>query len=398
MAKWLTKLWQRIARWPGIAPLLFWAISLFLFLLHGWDVIGADGDLPFDASWYLRIARDGYLFDGDYNVQQNVAFFPMHPAVIAVVQSLGGISYGHAQLVGCAAMTLAACLLFHRVLLHEFGEPVAKMSIGLWVANPFAIYLFNGYSEAAFVVCVALLFYFLVVKPRMHWVVLAIIGASLARPYGIFLSLVFFLYVLHKWRWGREPKWLKVLFIHVPLTFAGYVGWSVYCDLRFGDPMATLHATAAWIGHSIPLTLDDLFMLEAPIKALRRLVTGDDLLDPVALGVIFFFGGICLFITYARRFSSGLALYGLLLPLMLLPIVAQAGGVYNAGRYELPYVVHYAALALLLVAVDRKLIRQDTPSLQLGESLPPIFYPVYLLFLSAFIRYTQYFFDRIWVS
>ncbi len=409
-----TAIWRRIVRAPVAAPILFWAISLALFIINGWDVIGVGGDMPWDASWYTRITRDGYVFDGDYSVQQNIAFFPLHPAVVAGVYRLTGMTLGHAQLFSCAAMTLGACLLFHRVLLHEFGEPVAKMSVGLWVANPFAIYLFNGYSEASFVLCIAAFFYFLLVRPRMHWVVVALIAASLARPYGIFLSTIFFLYVLRQWRRGRDPAWQKVLLIHVPLTVSGYVLWCLYCDIRFDDPMASLHAAGAWRGAINRLSFQGYMTLEAPLKAFRRFWTAEHLLDSVALGSTLFFGGFFLFLAFSRRFSMTLALYGLLLPLLVFRVAGGLAGVYNSGRYELPYIVHFTALAMLLLAFDRRFVRlgevpPDSQSVSgkvppgkvspdSQEPIPMAFYPVYLLFLAGFIRYTHYFFHSIWVS
>ena len=33
----------------------------------------------FDAGWYRRIALDGYYFEGRFDKQQNVAFFPAFP-------------------------------------------------------------------------------------------------------------------------------------------------------------------------------------------------------------------------------------------------------------------------------------------------------------------------------
>jgi hypothetical protein len=390
---------RRIVASTSFAPVLFWAISLSVFLIQGWDIIAAGAHLPWDASWYGRIVQEGYRFDGDYSAQQTVAFFPLHPGVVWVVHRLLGVSVGVAELVACATMTLAACLLFHRTLKHLLGEPVATMTVGLWVANPFAIYLFNGYSEAALVLCLAAFFWFLLVRPRMHWVVFAIIAASLARPYGIFLSLVFFLYVLHAWwRSGWDHSWRTVLLVHVPLTFTGYLGWALYCQLRFGDPLATLHATQAWTGAGMPLTVSGFLTLQAPLESVRGLFTGNTVLDPVATGAMLFFGGLLLFLAFARRFPLVLVLFGLLMPLLVLPVVGQRGGIMNAGRYELPYIVHFAALAMLLVGFDRRIVRADPLGDDTKPSIPLVFYPVYLLFLAAFARYASYIFNGIWVS
>lgn len=388
----------RIARWPSLPPLIFWAISLAVFWVNGGSVVGADHLLPFDSGWYARIVREGYSFDGNYGVQQDIAFFPLSPAFSALLHYVGGIQIDVAELMVSAAMTLASCLLLHRVLLQAFGEPVAKTAIGLWIANPFAIYLFNGYSEAVFLACIAAFFYFLTVQPRLGWAVLAIVGASLARPYGIFLALIFGVYVLWCWRRTGDTKWRNALLIHLPLSLTGYLLWALYCDWRYGDPLVTLHATEAWAGAGMPLTLRGFLSLEGPLEVLRRFATGDTFLDPVALGTLFFFGGLCLFVAWGRRFSPLLTLYGILLPIMVLPNIGQRGGVFNAGRYELPYFMHFAALALLLVTFERRLVRAGDPQAETDTSIPWAFYPIYLAFLSGFMRFTHYFFDGIWVS
>ncbi len=389
----------KLTRWPSFPVLGFFFMSLIAFVIAGWGIIGVAA-LPWDAGWYGGIALNGYAFDGDYSTQQNIAFFPLTPMITGLVRQLAGTAnIWSVQLFCAAAMTLASSLLLHRVALHLFGEPLAKMSIGLYLANPFAIYLFNGYSESVLILSIATFFYFLLVKPRMHWVTLSIIAASLARPYGIFLVVVFVLYLLTEWRWGKERKWEPVLLIHVPLSFAGYIGWCLYCDQRFGDPMASLHATQAWLGPQNPVTAYGLLVLDAPLQAIQDAVRSEVLADPVAVGAIFFCGGLALFVSHARRFPAALLLFGLLLPAMVYPgVIGQKGGVYNAGRYETVYFVHYIALAMLLLSLDRRVIRAEEPGAPGDTALPMIFYPVYVGFLAGFMRYAHYFFTEVWVS
>jgi len=93
-----------------------------------------------------------------------------------------------------------------------------------------------------------------------------------------------------------------------------------------------------------------------------------------------------------------LALYGLVLPILLFPVIVQRGALVNSGRYETPYFIHFVALALLVHAFDKRLVQDVQATPQTSRAMPLAFYPVYLLFLSGFIRYTHYYFDKIWVS
>ncbi len=50
----------------------------------------------FDAGWYGGIALDGYCFEGRFDKQQNVAFFPALPLLMrAVGYPLGAVRTRH---------------------------------------------------------------------------------------------------------------------------------------------------------------------------------------------------------------------------------------------------------------------------------------------------------------
>jgi len=371
--------------------LLLLAVPFLAFVAAGWPVVSTGDLLGWDSGWYAGIAMDGYKFDGDYAVQQNIAFFPGMPLLVAIFKAASGLPMGHAQIAVALGLTALTCWYVFRMARAWFGEPVATMSVGLFAAHPFALYFYNGYSEPTLVAGAAALLYYTLVDPRPPFAAAAVLLASLGRPYGIFLAGIFGLWALVRSRGGRDPVATQALLVWVPLSLFGYLGFTWYCDSRFGDPLASLHATAAWAGPFKTYDLLTILSLEAPIRALQAGVTAENLADPVMVGVLCFFGGLGSYLAMAKRFPPLVALYGVALPALLyLSQLSQRTGVNNSGRYSAVYFVHAMALALLLAG------RQ--PNEAKAERTPPLYYAVYALQLAFLIRYTRYFFAPIWVS
>lgn len=387
--------WLRVRLWW-----LLFALPLSLFAVAGGQTVADGGNLGWDSNWYASIATEGYRFDGDYGEQQNLAFFPLMPLLVALVRAVVNLPMGHAQIAVAAALTWATCWFMHATLRHLHGEAVATMAVGLFVAHPFALYLFNGYSEPAMVAPVAAMFYFLYVKPRPGWATVAVILASLARPYGVFVAAFLAAHMLQQWRWGKNPEWTRAVLLYLPLSVSGYLGFALYCGIRFGDPLASLHATAAWAGPFKHYDWQGVVALEAPIRAFFSGVAAQNLLDPVMVGVTVFGGGAAAMLACARQFPLAIRGFGLVLPLLLyVSQLSQRTGVNNAGRYSAVFFVHAAAVALLLRSLDRNLgsAVSAEPAAE-TQPLPPAFFVLYGLGLAALVRYTGYFFNGIWVS
>ena len=76
----------------------FWAISIFLCsrvvvalgLVFSQKYLPTTADwsagprwyhqlLQWDSEWYFRIATEGYLYNGDPTISQNIVFYPLYP-------------------------------------------------------------------------------------------------------------------------------------------------------------------------------------------------------------------------------------------------------------------------------------------------------------------------------
>lgn len=102
-------------------------------LLYSWD-----------TSWYLSLARHGYLG----NPHQAIRFFPLLPLTARMVAAVG-IPAATAILLVCWSAALGSAILLHRLVLSETGSPQTALRAA-WLSQlaPGAFVLVMGYSEA----------------------------------------------------------------------------------------------------------------------------------------------------------------------------------------------------------------------------------------------------------
>lgn len=206
-----------------------------------------------DAGWYGGIALEGYRFDGRFDQQQNVAFFPAYPMLMRA----GGYLFGafdarvtearrtaRVLWAGTFVSILAfgcAGLYLRRLAVETVGEDRASAAVLLLAAYPFAVFFSAAYTESLFLLgCVAAYHAF----GHRHWWRAAAWGAlvGFTRPNGCLLSVVLAcLAAEHLWR-NRRAHW------------AGYpIGRAVLAASTPGLAMLAHSAflkaeTGAWFG------------------------------------------------------------------------------------------------------------------------------------------------------
>jgi hypothetical protein len=156
----------------------------------------------FDAGWYGSIALDGYSFGGDFERQENIAFFPAFPLLMrAVGYPLGAFGPGLPRekrlvrllwggvAIALGAFAWAAAYLW-RLARDILGEDrAASHAVLLLAAYPFAVYFSAPYTESLFLLgTVAAVYHF----RREAWLPAGAWGllVGLTRPNGCFLSVV----------------------------------------------------------------------------------------------------------------------------------------------------------------------------------------------------------------
>jgi Mannosyltransferase (PIG-V) len=203
------------AAWAATAPV--WAVSRVSVILAGYFavlVIGFPGRPPFsffensfanlparwDTGWYVDIAANGYQWRDAARRQQNVAFFPAFPLTMQLGGALlGACRPGILQLEAQRRMLIAGWLValatfwFALVYVYRWSEAragpsVAKATITLLAAYPFAVFFSAPYTEPLYLLGAAATF---VHFERAEWVRCAGWGflLGLVRPNGVLVAI-----------------------------------------------------------------------------------------------------------------------------------------------------------------------------------------------------------------
>ncbi len=194
------------------------------------------GLLGWDASWYSRIAFDGYAGLG----RGALRFFPLLPVLARVLRAVPGVSAGTAVLVVSNVACLAALAVLYRLVVFELGdEACARRAVWILALAPPAFVLVMGYAES--LLLLTSLVAFLGFRQRRYG--LAIIGAflaGLARPPGILLAIPAAIEVVANWR--AVPRRERVLgvgtVLAAPAGTAAYLGWVQVTAGNFDLPLS----------------------------------------------------------------------------------------------------------------------------------------------------------------
>jgi len=208
-----------------------------------WKLLGR-----FDATWYVQIAESGYdpaiptRADGGL-ASTDLAFFPLYPALIAVLDPvLPGVAPVAALVISWLAGVVAAAGLY-ALGLHLRDRRTGIALAALWAVLPHAIVQSMGYTETLFTALAAWSLWALL---RGHWLVAGgLCGlAGLTRPTaGALVAAVVLaaaVAILRR-RDGWRP-WAAGLL--APLGLLGYLLWVGH---RLGRLDGYLHVQSdAW--------------------------------------------------------------------------------------------------------------------------------------------------------
>ncbi len=312
----------------------------------------------FDAGWYSSIALEGYSFDGDFNKQQNVAFFPAYPALQRVVgYPLGAFAPGGVPretrlarllwggvIISFLSFAWAAVYLW-RLARDTIGAARAPAAVALLSAYPFAVFFSAAYTESVFLLgAIGAIYHFRreELVPAAAWGFLV----GLTRPNGCFLSIVLACFIAERWWAERKISRFPNLQISKSLASAsapglGMLSFSAYVDRLTGDFFGWARLHEAW-GRS--------FEGLAPVvraygwltdEGLTRVVQGVPFDTLNSLGLIFV---LLMLWPIARRLGFAFAAFVLVnvVPPML------AGGVLSMGRLTATLFPVFIALAAVL--------------------------------------------------
>lgn len=217
----------------------------------------------FDAGWYGGIARNGYDWEGTFDRQSSIAFFPALPMLMRVV----GIPLGSSDrerpveirlariLWGGVLISLTAFLfaLWYLMKLGTLWIGADRSASAIWLlaCYPFAFAFSAPYTESLSLLAgVATVFHFL----RRDWKIATIWGllAGLARPNGFFLALPLGLIALQQvWHARRDGDlaWRRRGLASLTVACAPLLGmliFTVYLYALTDVWFAWRYSHAAW--------------------------------------------------------------------------------------------------------------------------------------------------------
>jgi len=262
----------------AIAPAAFLAV---------WLAAGG-GAFTWDSGWYRSVVNNGYMFNGDITQQQNVAFLPGYPLLIAALHRLSPLGVVTAQQVVCLVGYLVGAWCFVRHFEERYGRPQAWTTIVLWTLMPFSIYFMNGYSESIFFATCGL-FFLLADRGHLRLACLALSWGLITRPYALALLPVLGWIVLQRERHAHADiriaglRSIAGLLQLAPWVLIFPIAFTAYHYVNFGDSMLYSNALHAWSAPEDPLTTKLLSIAMASATALWRFATEGSLPDPQQL-------------------------------------------------------------------------------------------------------------------
>ncbi len=196
-----------VRQWPAMDREAFFGVETRW--PRGGDPVFASHWATWDAAHYLYLSELGYRPG-----VPSCAFYPLWPLLVRIVAPVMAGSHVVTGLVLANGLSLAAWLLFYRIVRCRWGESAAAWSLVFLIAFPGALFFQFNYSESLFLLLVLLLWWGLE-RGRHGWACLAAGLLPLARGVGIFVVLPIAWYVLKPgvpWLKARvaQASWLAV--------------------------------------------------------------------------------------------------------------------------------------------------------------------------------------------
>lgn len=226
---------------------VFFSTRIALFLLAllfmgfadpGRNIKLAEAFSAWDGQWYLRIAKEGYHWNGP-DIQANVAFFPLYPLVAKIVSLIFGNLEFSFFVVSHISFFIFLIFLY-KIAKEHFGRDICFRAIWYLSIFPLSFVFSIFYSESLFLMLSSGAIYF---AYRKKWTVAVLfsIFATLTKLAGlVLLPTLFFCYL----RINKKYKLSDLIqMMIIPL---GTLLFSVYLHFKVGDLLAFLHVLKAW--------------------------------------------------------------------------------------------------------------------------------------------------------
>ena len=339
----------------------FWAISIFLcsrvvvalglvfsrkYLPVAADVWSAGPSwyhqlLQWDSEWYFKIATEGYRYNGDPTIQQNVVFYPLYPMLARGLTAISGLTAADALLLVANLGGLLAIVALFKLVREEFGDQIALATIALFSFFPTSVLLSAGYTEPLellLIVC-----FFLVLKQQRYLLAALLAGLAVAdRSTGIVLLPVL---LWEMWRNRDQKPFLPVLLPCVALATSGIWLFMIYLWSQFGDPFVFADGQTAFHRET---TFATRLIAALKFEPFTRMMLND--WNPWGLDSWFTLLFIVMIVVGWFRLRSSWTLFAM--GVLLLPYLTLSGGpagLVSMSRFNLVSFPLFVVLADLLL-------------------------------------------------
>ena len=229
-AMWLT---SRLLIWIvmlGVAPFLK-ASSVGITAAFNLEVLNA-----WDSGHYQAIATTGYEYIND-GKEHNVAFFPLFPLTIRFLMNLG-LPFELAGFLVNNLAFLAAISCVYFWIKSYLGNQEARWVTAVLAWCPPSMFAGVIYTEGLYLfLSTAAMQAF--DKSRYGWTAFWGALATATRPTGLALIPAL---IIASWKQRKPPA----AYIAGLATATGILLFSLYCAVKFGEPLAFIEAQKGW--------------------------------------------------------------------------------------------------------------------------------------------------------
>ncbi|MBF2003946.1 MAG: hypothetical protein IGS49_00325 [Chlorogloeopsis fritschii C42_A2020_084] len=197
----------------------------------GWGVFEA-----WDSVRYHSIVTSGYEFINN-GQQYNIAFFPLFPLIIRGLMNFG-LPFAVAGVLVNNLAFLAALYCLYFWVQEQLGTNEARWAIAVLAWCPLSLFGTVIYTEGLYLfLSTAALYAF--DRKQYGWVAFWGALATATRPTGMALIPAF---LIAAWREKRSP----IAYLAACASAIGLVLFSLYCAIKFADPIAFINAQRGW--------------------------------------------------------------------------------------------------------------------------------------------------------
>ena len=297
--------------------------------------------LQWDSEWYFKIVTDGYQYNGDPTVQQNIVFYPLFPMLALGLATITGLAPADAMLLVSNVAGLLAIVMLFKLVREEFGDQLALATTALLSFFPASVLLSAGYTEP--LALLLIVSFFLALKRKYYLSAALLAGLAVAtRSTGIVLLPVL---LWEMWRNRDRKPFLPALLPCVVLATSGIWLFMIYLWSAFGNPLAFADGQTAFHEGT---TLTTRLVAALKLEPFTRMMLND--WNPWGQASWFTLLFIVLIVLGWSRLRSSWTLFAV--AVLLLPYLTLSGGpagFVSMSRFNLvsfPLFVVLAALGL----------------------------------------------------